>query len=359
MSDSTRHNLLQHLSDNAYHSGESLGQALGLSRAAIWKQIQALQTLGLDFDASRSKGYRLLTAVELLDVAQIRTHLSAAHAQTEIVLFDEIDSTNSYLMQQLSLKKKGSTAAPYQATVCLSEIQTAGRGRRGRAWLTPYGSAVAFSLFWPFQAAASQLAGLSLATGVVVAEAIESFRPSPESEQTDDPAAAQTGIRLKWPNDLWLNDRKLGGILIEVSGDAAGPCDLVIGIGLNVNTADTRYMENIDQPWTDMCELFAADPLAQAHKPSRNALVAKLMDGLLQMLPVFEQQGFAAYAAAYQQRDALMGREVYIQRGEQTIHGIARGVDQQGGFLFEHAAGLEVITAGEVSVRPKAQGVGQ
>ncbi|HEX7025963.1 MAG TPA: biotin--[acetyl-CoA-carboxylase] ligase, partial [Gammaproteobacteria bacterium] len=226
----TRQKLLRHMADMQFHSGESLGQALGLSRAAVWKHMQALQADGLVCEAVHGKGYRLSVPVEPLDSGVIRLALSSSHADAlELIVLDETDSTNGHLLAR-------AVQRPPHVLVCLAEQQTAGRGRRGRSWQSPYGTSLALSLMWRFEAGAAALAGLSLATGVVVAESLEQ--------------AGAAGLQLKWPNDLVWQGRKLGGILLEVAGDVTGPCYVVIGIGLNIATETGHAaMQSVDQPW--------------------------------------------------------------------------------------------------------------
>lgn len=324
---STRQKLLRHMADMQFHSGESLGQALGLSRAAVWKQIQALQADGLLCEAVHGKGYRLAVPVEPLDVELIRSLLSPEHADTvDLIVLDETESTNSYLLAR-------AVQRPQNTQVCLAERQTAGRGRRGRAWQSPYGTSLALSLMWRFEAGAAALAGLSLATGVSVADCLE--------------RAGVNGLQLKWPNDLVCRDRKLGGILLEVAGDAAGPCYVVIGIGLNIAT-DARHvaMQSVDQPWTNVGELLPA-----GHMPLRNRLAAGIVAALLEMLPRFEAQGFGSMADAFRRRDALYDRKVLLQRGSEQLSGKALGVADNGGLILEHDGKRQVVVSGEISVR--------
>lgn len=323
----TRQNLLRHMADMQFHSGESLGQALGLSRAAVWKQIQALQADGLVCEAIHGKGYRLMIPVEPLDAGVIQSGLSQQHADTiDLIVLDETESTNGYLLAR-------AVHRPQHVQVCLAEHQTVGRGRRGRQWQSPYGTSLALSLMWRFEAGAAALAGLSLATGVAVVECLEQ--------------AGAAGLQLKWPNDLVCQDRKLGGILLEVAGDVAGPCYVVIGIGLNIATDICHVaMQSVEQPWTNLGELLPGGRI-----PSRNRIAAGIIAALLDMLPRFEAQGFGGMADEFRRRDALYGREVLLQCGNGQLSGRAMGVADNGGLVLEHDGKREIVVSGEVSVR--------
>jgi BirA family biotin operon repressor/biotin-[acetyl-CoA-carboxylase] ligase len=331
----TRQKLLRHMADLGFHSGESLGDALGLSRAAVWKQIQALQEEGIEFETIHGRGYRLITPVEPLDAQLIRRELSPEHADSiEITVLNEVDSTNAYLLTV-------ATDRPRRVHVCFAERQSAGRGRRGRRWQSPYGTSLAMSLLWRVDAGAAALAGLSLATGVAVAEALEKLGAS--------------GLKLKWPNDLVYrkteeansHDAKVGGILIEVSGDAAGPCYAVIGLGLNIAApVGHKDMSRIEQDWINLSELM---PSGQA--VFRNHIGAAIITALMDMLPRFEKEGFACAVEGFRCRDALYGREITVLRGEQTVNGIAAGIADDGCLLFETGGQRQVLMSGEVSVR--------
>ena len=327
---SSRRLLLTLLADGCFHSGESLGHELGLSRAAIWKQIQALQNEGLRIEAAHAKGYRLLSQVELLDKELILAQLPANRRdQVELLLFDELESSNHYLMQP------GLTVKPGRVPVCLTEKQTAGRGRRGRQWQTPYATAVALSLRWTFDSGAGGLAGLSLAVGVAVLRAVFGH--------------GVCNARLKWPNDLICGNAKLGGILIEIAGDAAGPCNVVIGVGLNISNSTTDIassMHGIEQDWTDMISQQSGP-----QRVSRNQIAADLVSRLLEALFLFQEQGFRAFMQAYAEHDALAGRNISVLQGGEEIRGIAGGVDETGRLLLNVGEKVVAVNSGDVSVR--------
>ncbi|MBN1379969.1 MAG: bifunctional biotin--[acetyl-CoA-carboxylase] ligase/biotin operon repressor BirA [Gammaproteobacteria bacterium] len=318
------------LSDRQFHSGEYLGKQLGLSRAAIWKQIRSLQNDGLLIESVHAKGYRLLSRIELLDKDSILLLLPDEQKQKiRLEIFEALESSNQYLMA--SAPGVDSNTIP----VCLVEKQTAGRGRRGKRWQTPYATAIALSLRWKFETDASALAGLSLATGVAVLRTLA--------------ANNLYDVNLKWPNDLVCGNKKLAGILIEIVGDAAGPCEVVIGIGLNVtnSTANSAAsMLDVDQAWTDVIS-----QVSDKNAVSRNRIAASLISHLLEMLVSFEEQGFQPFRDEFEKKDALLGREVCVQYPGRKITGVACGVNESGGLLLQLDNEVVTITSGDVSVR--------
>lgn len=322
------HILLMHLADGEFHSGPVLGQATGRSRSAVWKGIQALQNTGLEIYSVRGKGYRLAQPIELLNREHILSALSVEVRKDihDLDLHHEIDSTNAALLEIA----KQSDASGH---VCLAESQHAGRGRRGRQWVSPLGGNLYLSLLWRFQAGAATLAGLSLAVAVAVMRVLH-----------------ETGLEsavLKWPNDILLDGKKLAGILLELAGEASGPCSVVLGLGLNISAPQTR-MSVVDQPWTDL-----ASSLGKL--PSRNQLAAKLLEQLVCTLRQFESQGLNPFLDEWAQWDALAGHEVRLDLPTGAVIGIARGVDENGALLIARDGELQRYHSGEVSVRLVAE----
>lgn len=319
----TQQHLLRLLADGQPHSGQSLGDQLGITRAAVWKHIKALREAGLDIEGTTGAGYRLKHAVPLLDRALIQAALSGQTDAYEVIQVDyQVDSTN-----RLAMAYAGQGAAAF-----LAEQQTAGRGRRGRPWQSPLGAALYLSVAWPLEAPAKGLSGLSLVAGLAVADGLE------EGYGLD--------VRLKWPNDVQIEGRKLGGILIELSGDPEGPCRAVIGIGLNCLLPEA-VSRLIDQPWTDLYRELQSIP-------DRNQLAANILRQLARQLPVFEREGFAAFQARWLARDALQGQPVVVALGERHVSGIARGVDGDGALCVATDQGEQRFSGGEVSVRPRS-----
>lgn len=318
--------LLRRLADGRFYSGTELAQGEGLSRAAIWKHIEALENhLGLAVHRVAGKGYRLAAPLELLDRAGLwdsladgtRQHLAGLHVHSVI------DSTNAYLLR-LRKSETGGHA-------CLAEMQTAGRGRSGRQWVSPFGASLYLSLLWQFEGPAV-LGGLSLAAGVAVVRALNRL--------------SIIGVGLKWPNDLLWQGRKLGGILIEMAGESHGPCSVVLGVGLNGKLPATAGA-GIDQAWVDLAEVCGGQT------PPRRRLAALLIDALVELLSGYGQQGLAAYLPEWRRHHCLQDQPVVLHLADRQENGIARGVDDDGLLLLELADGSrKAYAAGEVRLRP-------
>ena len=319
--------LLQLLADGEVHSGESLGEELGISRAAVWKQLQKLEPLGLRVESVKGRGYRLAGGLDLLDARSIQQQLGAsAELLRELQVYDQVDSTNARVLARL---ESGSG----HRQVVLAEQQTAGRGRRGRAWASPFASGVSISIGWQFSGGVQLLEGLSLAVGVALARALARF---------DVP-----DVRLKWPNDVWCRGRKLAGVLLELSGDLTDRCAVVVGIGLNMRMP-AAAAESIGQPWVDLAEVRPG--------VSRNALVAAMLDELLPMLEAYPESGFARWRDEWLALDQFAGAEVCLQSVQQRWCGIECGVDSSGALLLDIDGERKVFHGGEVSLRPVDDG---
>lgn len=318
--------LIRLLSDGGYHSGEQLGERLGVTRTAVWKQLKKLEALSIPLEAVKGRGYRLTSPMELIDGPAIIAALSRESRRHLVRLFVEetLPSSNLFLRDRF-LHGAG------HAEVCLAESQTAGRGRRGRQWMSPWGRSLLFSIGWRFQGGASVLEGLSLAVGVVIAEVLEKHG---------------LDVALKWPNDVLLvtgqGHGKLAGILLELSGDAEGPCEVVIGIGLNVVLPEALRAE-LDQ---------AASAVAdQAPGVSRNQLAAELIEALLGLLNGFEEAGFGPWREAWNRRNAYAGRDVDIVQGGLSYVATVDRVDEAGNLLVTCDGEVQRLVGGEISVR--------
>lgn len=317
--------ILTLLADGCFHSGTELAEALGVSRSAICKHLKALSELGIAHSAVSGKGYKLDKALELLAHSPIAAQLSlnSLAAISRIELHDSLASTNTYLLEQ----------AQHQAPsglVCLAEQQTAGKGRRGRQWVSPYGSNIYLSILWRFQQGGmASTQGLSLAVGVAVIRALRQL------------GIGEVG--LKWPNDIYSGGKKLGGILIEVSGEADGPCTAVIGLGLNMYVPDSAA-QGITQAWTDLQQIMAGQRI------SRNGLAGRLIDELLTVVNGYEQRGLKAYVEEWRSYDCLQGHAATLYLGQQTLNGTVLGIDDNGLLLLAKADGNnQAFASGEVS----------
>jgi BirA family biotin operon repressor/biotin-[acetyl-CoA-carboxylase] ligase len=320
--------LLRTLADGGWHSGEALAREAGITRAGLSKRIQRLMQWGLEIETQPGRGCHLVHPLELLDADLIRGGLPPGlQGRVKVEVRAGTDSTNTQLLE-------ADPADDPQAL--LAEHQSAGRGRHGRSWHSPFGANLYLSLGWSFAQWPAALTALSLATGVATAEALAELN-LPQ-------------LRLKWPNDLWIGEAKLGGILIEQRGEAGGACRVVIGLGLNVamRSATTAH---IGAPWTTLAE----QPGASAAPPSRNALAARILAQWVAMLERFAREGFAPFEPAFRALDLLRNRGVTLALPEGELSGIARGVDESGALLVDEGSTRRRILSGEVSLRVTPQ----
>lgn len=309
--------LVDILSDGEFHSGEQLGETLGMSRAAINKHIQTLKSWGLDVYTVTGKGYSLSAPIQLLDEQAILSQVT----QGNVSVIPVIDSTNQYLLERMHEMESGAA--------CIAEYQQAGRGRRGRQWFSPFGANLYMSMYWRLEQGPAAAMGLSLVIGIIMAETLRSLG-------ADD-------VRVKWPNDIYLNDRKLAGILVELTGKTGDAAQIVIGAGINLamRTADASQ---INQGWINLQEAGVT--------VNRNELAARLINSLREALPLFEQEGLTPFVARWAALDNFINRPVKLLIGEREVHGIARGVDSQGGLLLEQDGEIKAWVGGEISLRP-------
>ena len=318
--------LLPLLADGKFHSGQDLADAMGVSRTAVWKQVNRLVTDSVvAIESVKGKGYRVQGGIDLLDAARVKVALDARAntLMTRLEILDTVDSTNAHVM-------RSAEQGCLTGLVCTAEQQSAGRGRRGRPWVSPYASNLYVSLLWKFTQGAAALEGLSLAVGVAVARALH--------------ACDVPNVKLKWPNDVLCDGAKLGGILLEMNGDAAGNCWVVIGVGLNVAMPDAAAGA-IDQAWTDI------KTITNNQHPRRSRILAALLNELLPLVADFQQQGFTRWREEWQSLDALSGAPVVLHAGDVPLGGIARGVDARGALQLETATGMQSVYGGEISLR--------
>lgn len=317
--------LLDILADGRFHSGQKLGQTLGVSRNAVWKHIQAMQQQRI-IHAVRGRGYRLLAAHETLSATSVQALLchDARHLLSNVDYFAELDST-----QRMALAK--ARAGVDSGYCCLAGLQTAGRGRRGREWVSSPGGNIYMSLMWRFGIGPEQLAGLGLVAGVAVLRALH--------RQGADQ------VRLKWPNDLVVQQRKLAGVLLEMSGVAATETTVVIGVGINIRLAPDAA-QSIDQPWAELVQVLDnVDP---------NRIAAGVLGELLLAMAEYQTQGLTPFLADWRQFDSLSGQHVTLSAAGQLIRGLACGVDDSGALLLERAGKISRHYAGDVSLRRHA-----
>jgi BirA family biotin operon repressor/biotin-[acetyl-CoA-carboxylase] ligase len=319
--------VFQRLDDRAWLSGEALAADLSVTRAAVWKAVEQLRDLGVTLDAQTSKGYRLAPGVSALAPERISALLGAAmQARIEALLVEwTLESTNTRLLESLP-------PPAGRAAVVLAENQTGGRGRRGRAWLAPPGGAICLSLAWQYADMPADLSALSLIAGLATVEALKGL--------------GITGVLIKWPNDLITARGKLGGILIEMRAEAAGPVHVVIGLGINVMLDEAA--RSAIAATGNVADDVSAD---HAPVPDRNAIVAALLTQLIPALEEFPRNGLTPHLASWSASDALQDREVRIENQGEITRGVARGIDTHGALLVETPGGVQRFISGEVTVR--------
>jgi BirA family biotin operon repressor/biotin-[acetyl-CoA-carboxylase] ligase len=316
--------LLNLMSDGRFHSGEALGVALGVSRAAVWKVLSPLEQQGFPIQRVRGKGYRIPRGAVLLDASAISASLPSGCADYwSLHVYKELDSTNAEAQRLMA-------SGGQRPLVCVSEQQTAGRGRRGRAWVSPFAQNIYMSIPEPFETGAQGLEGLSLVVGIVLVETLE--------------ACGYQGAELKWPNDVLIEGKKLAGILIEIVGDLTSDCVVVIGVGVNVLMREAAA-EPIDQAWTSLIQSSRQGEL------NRNVLIATFAEKLLTAIKLFRQRGFEPFISGWQQRDAWFGQVVDVVSGSHVMSGQHCGVNEHGALKLKTVDGIKLANGGEVSLR--------
>ena len=308
--------LIALLANGEFHSGEQLGETLGMSRAAINKHIQTLRDWGVDVFTVPGKGYSLPEPIQLLNAEKILSQLDDG----SVAVLPVIDSTNQYLLDRIGELKSGDA--------CVAEYQHAGRGRRGRKWFSPIGANIYLSMFWRLEQSPAAAIGLSLVIGIVMAEVLRKL--------------GADKVRVKWPNDLYLQDRKLAGILVELTGKTGDAAQIVIGAGINM--AMRRVEESVvNQGWITLQEAGI--------NLDRNTLAAMLIRELRAALELFEQEGLTPYLSRWEKLDNFINRPVKLIIGDKEIFGISRGIDKQGALLLEQYGIIKPWMGCEISLR--------
>jgi BirA family biotin operon repressor/biotin-[acetyl-CoA-carboxylase] ligase len=315
---------LRRLADGRFHSGEDMARDLDRSRATLSESLKYAAELGVDVFSVRGKGYRLSESIEFLDASVLTSRLAGSGLRLEIV--DEIDSTSTQLLA------RAAAGAP-SGTCLAAEWQSAGRGRRGRTWVSSLGGSLTFSLLWRFERGAGHLAGLSLAVGVAVARGLS--------------ACGVQRVQVKWPNDLVADFRKLAGILVETSGEMQGPSVAVIGVGVNYRLGE-RAMDLIDQPVTDVTQ-------CSSPAPSRSLLLSTLLLELSAVLSQFEASGFPALRDDWRALHAYQGRRVrVIPPRDPAYDAEVTDVAPDGALVISLPDGrLQSLSSAEISLRGK------
>ncbi|MGP9803215.1 bifunctional biotin--[acetyl-CoA-carboxylase] ligase/biotin operon repressor BirA [Rheinheimera sp. NSM] len=317
----TQRQLLSALSGGEFQSGQVLADTLGLSRTAVANHIKQLQQLGLDIYKVKGRGYCLAEPLTLLDAAKISQLRRSGNA--DILVQNITDSTNSQLMQKV---QDGLVAQPGYTLV--AEAQTAGRGRRGRNWYSPFAASLYFSMYWRLEQGIQAAMGLSLVVAIAIARMLKQ--------------QYQVEAKVKWPNDVYVDGKKLCGILVELAGQAHAGCDVIIGIGMNIRLPQ-QALNSIDQQYIDLAD-------ASGQVIDRNLLVALLQQQLISLLAEFSENGFAGFVDEFDQHNQYRDKAVKLI-GNTEIKGICLGVDKQGALLIKTAAGVQAYFGGELSLR--------
>ncbi|GKW05505.1 bifunctional biotin--[acetyl-CoA-carboxylase] ligase/biotin operon repressor BirA [Pectobacterium carotovorum] len=308
--------LINILSDGEFYSGELLGEMMGMSRAAINKHIQTIRDWGIDVFTVTGKGYSLPVPMQLLDEDVILKQLP----EGGVTVLPVVDSTNQYILERLDTLSSGDA--------CLAEYQKSGRGRRGRQWFSPFGANLYLSLYWRLEQGPAAAVGVSLVIGIVMAEVLHKL--------------GADGVRVKWPNDLYLKDRKLAGILVELTGKTGDAANLVIGAGINLQMREPAP-DTINQGWINLQEAGI--------DINRNTLASTLISELRSALAVFELQGLEPFIPRWEKLDNYFNRSVRLIIGNREIHGVDRGIDRQGALLLESDGLITSYIGGEISLR--------
>jgi len=303
----TLRQIISILNDCQFHDGNTIGEQLGISRTAVWKAIKKLEDYGVNIIALKNKGYCLEEPLFLLNDKTIKKRLQ--HKPITLDVFESIDSTNQYLKTH----KSDSTIQ-----VCIAEAQTQGRGRLNRSWLSPFGKNIYLSLTYKFKKDISALKGLSIITSLAIQETLAEL-PLPIKPM------------IKWPNDIYYQDEKISGSLIEIQAESNGYSCAIIGVGINVNM-QTANQNDLNQPWTSL-QLILGKPI------DRNILCANLINNLIDTLIQFENKGDQHFINAWRQCDYLKDHTISFMAFDKKIKGIARGVDHNGHLLIEDKHG--------------------
>ncbi|MCX8581016.1 bifunctional biotin--[acetyl-CoA-carboxylase] ligase/biotin operon repressor BirA [Gilliamella sp. B3482] len=305
--------LINILADGQFYSGEELANQFGITRAGINKYIKVLREWGITLSSVQGKGYCLASPIDLLDKVKIDNDYGA---DSHVEVLPIIESTNQYLLDNIEKLQTGDS--------CVAEFQSKARGRRGRQWFAPFGSNLYFSMYWRLEQGIAAAMGLSLVVGVVIADTLREI--------------SGQDIKVKWPNDLYLNDQKLAGILVELAGKTGDCAHVVIGVGVNLmmNNPDTTI---VNQKWANL------------GKVDRNLLVAKVAKNLKVKLRDFEQHGLTPFLNDWQRLDNFVGRPVKLLIGDDVIRGVAKGINEQGALLLEQNGKTNAFIGGEISLR--------
>jgi BirA family transcriptional regulator, biotin operon repressor / biotin---[acetyl-CoA-carboxylase] ligase len=307
------------LNDGQYHDGTTIGEALTMTRGAVWKTIKKLEAYGIKINSIKGKGYALLEPLILFDPVIIKKGIK--EKDIDIAVFESIDSTNTYLKSSSNKKR---------ISICLAEQQTQGKGRLNRDWHSPFAQNIYFSCAYPFQKDVSELAGLSLVISLAIVKALQLYQPPKP-------------ILVKWPNDIVYEQQKLSGNLIEIQAESHGTCHAIIGIGINVNMMQDKN-QVISQAWTSLRKITG-------QYIDRNLLCINLVNHLIDYLNMFEQKGLSAFIQEWNTIDALVNKDIALKNANNILYGKVKGIDLSGHLMLQLKNGdLQTFSAGDTSI---------
>jgi BirA family biotin operon repressor/biotin-[acetyl-CoA-carboxylase] ligase len=321
--DGNKLRVLEALNQGGFVSGQVLGEALGISRTAVAKHIASLQEMGIDIFTVNGKGYSLNHSLPLLNQTTIEQYLQNLDSESSVEVVPVIDSTNTDLMRRIQAGQ-----CPAQGHALLAEMQQAGRGRRGKVWQSPFGANLYLSYYWRLDDGLQAAMGVSVVIGLAVSDALAQLYG--------------LQVALKWPNDIYLDKRKLAGILVELDGQMEGPCHLVIGVGINLLMPDS-VAALIDQPWQDLS--------SKVGKLDKNRLAAQLIICIHTRLAQYRAEGMAVMVKQWNALNVFAGEMVSLSTGTQHWQGICEGIDQQGALLLRQDGDIKAYFGGELSLR--------
>lgn len=319
----TRMRIADILADGEFHSGQVIGEALGISRAAVANHVKLLSEMGLDIYSVQGKGYKLANHLDLLNQTLIQQNCKT---QTPLDVLTIVDSTNTYLMNRI--REQQNLADGYSV---VAECQTAGRGRRGRVWQSPFGSHVYLSQYRIMEDGLAAASAMSLAIGIAVVRACNKF--------------VTKNIGLKWPNDVLCEGKKLAGILVEAEGQSDGACHLIIGVGVNVAMPEADA-KAIDQPWIDLSSLSDEDF-------NRNVFIAELLDQIDAVVAQYRVDRLDTLVNEWNNLNAFDQKNVRIITAQNEKLGLCLGIDNSGALLLQNPVDgtIQKLFGGELSLR--------
>lgn len=321
--------LLHTLADGELHSGSELADSLGITRSAVWKQIKNLDALNLEVEAQAGQGYQLNAPLELFDEQMILDELSTECRQQleSFTLRWVSESTSNELMQD-------TPPTEGQAKVCLTEFQSAGRGRRGRNWYAPAGHSICLSVSWCYPTTPPDFSCLGLAVGIATLRAVRQ--------------AGVEAAQLKWPNDVVVDGKKLAGVLIDVQGEAGGPLHIVAGVGVNYRLNDQVLQAVSSESGLQPVSLLDATEETPA---GRNKATTYLIDEIVRILSEFPDSGFISLVDEWSEADSLLGKELEVVQNGKTLTGIAKGLTADGRLKLNAGNEVHLLVSGDVSLR--------